>query len=209
MNRLRIMAAAATAALSVGLLAPLAFGQAARSALRPVTDFNGIADRTQRSRALFEEAGKVITHPRCVNCHPAGDRPLQGMNGHLHNPPVVRGAADIGAPGLQCTTCHLEANTSLLTTSIRSVPGNPRWHLAPIEMAWQNKTLGEICQQIKDPARNGGKDLAALHEHMAKDDLVGWGWDPGEGREPVPGTQAQFGEIIKAWIDTGAACPGG
>jgi hypothetical protein len=31
------------------------------------------------------------------------------------------------------------------------VPGHPEWHLAPREMAWQNKTLGEICEQIKDP----------------------------------------------------------
>jgi hypothetical protein len=42
---------------------------------------------------------------------------------------------------------------------------------------------------------------------MAKDELVGWGWAPGEGRDPVPGTQARFGEIIQAWIDTGAVCP--
>lgn len=79
--------------------------------------------------------------------------------------------------------------------------------LAPIEQAWQGKSLGDICRQIKDPARNGGKTLAQLHEHMAEDELVAWGWNPGDGREAVPGTQAQFGEIIQAWIDTGAACP--
>lgn len=42
---------------------------------------------------------------------------------------------------------------------------------------------------------------------MAHDHLVGWGWNPGEGRAPAPGTQAQFGELIQAWIDTGAKCP--
>jgi len=36
---------------------------------------------------------------------------------------------------------------------------------------------------------------------------VAWGWSPGEGREAVPGTQAQFGELAKAWIDSGAECP--
>jgi hypothetical protein len=46
-----------------------------------------------------------------------------------------------------------------------------------------------------------------MHEHMAHDSLVGWGWAPGGQREPAPGTQAQFGALIKAWIDTGAACP--
>lgn len=191
----------------------LAYGQQKTSApqgdLRPASSFSSIGDRTQRSLALFEEAGKVIAHPRCVNCHPASDLPLQGMSMKPHQPPVVRGAANMGAPGLQCTTCHGEKNTPLVTTSIRSIPGHPQWHLAPIEMAWEGKSLGQICEQIKDPARNGGKDLAALHEHMAHDSLVGWGWDPGDGREPAPGTQAVFGEIIKAWIDTGAVCPKG
>ena len=28
-----------------------------------------------------------------------------------------------------------------------------------------------ICEQIKDPARNGGKDMAALLHHMAEDSL--------------------------------------
>jgi hypothetical protein len=35
---------------------------------------------------------------------------------------------------------------------------------------------------------------------------VGHG-NPGAGRRPVPGTQEQFGAIVQAWIDTGAACP--
>ena len=56
------------------------------------------------------------------------------------------------------------------------MPGHPLWHLAPIEMAWQDRSLQQICEQIKDPARNGGKTLAELHEHMAEDSLVGWGW---------------------------------
>jgi hypothetical protein len=70
-------------------------------------------------------------------------------------------------------------------------------------------TLGEICEQIKDPARNGGHDMAFIVDHMAHDSLVGWGWYPDAGRGPVPGTQAQFGEIIKAWADAGAHCPKG
>ena len=61
--------------------------------------------------------------------------------------------------------------------------------------------------QIKDQSRNGGKDMAALIKHMAEDSLVGWGWNPGPGRAPAPGTQAEFGAIIKAWADTGAHCP--
>jgi hypothetical protein len=198
---------AAAALLSVGLVASLALGRDPKGGLRDAKSFDSISDRGQRSVALFEEAGKVIQNPRCMNCHPAGDRPSQGADMHPHNPPVVRGDG-MGATGMQCVTCHLDANTPIKTASIHSVPGNPEWRLAPIALAWQGKSLGDICREIKDPRRNGGKDLVKLHEFMAKDELVAWGWNPGDGRDPVPGTQAQFGEIIQAWIDTGAVCPG-
>ena len=179
--------------------------------LKPAESFASIADEKARSVALFEEAGKVIQHPRCVNCHPAGDRPLQGMAMLPHQPPVFRGEANFGLPGMTCNTCHGPENVTLadLADDVRSIPGNPNWHLAPIEMAWVGKTLGQICEQIKDPARNGGKSLEEIVEHMAHDDLVGWGWEPGAGREPVPGTQDAFGELIRYWVDTGAECPTG
>jgi cytochrome c5 len=175
--------------------------------LRPPSAFASIADPRVRSAALFAEAGKVIADPRCVNCHPAGDRPHQGDDAHAHFPQAVRGADGDGMPGARCSTCHGAANVRLLAAPDKSIPGNPRWQLAPREMVWEGKTLGEICQQLKDPARNGGRTLALIHEHMAQDDLVGWGWDPGPGRRRVAGTQQQFGALIKAWIDTGAACP--
>ena len=41
--------------------------------LRPLASFSGIGDQAERSRALFNEIAKVITHPRCMNCHPAAD----------------------------------------------------------------------------------------------------------------------------------------
>jgi hypothetical protein len=75
-------------------------------------------------------------------------------------------------------------------------------------MAWQGKTPAEICAQIKDPTRNGGRSLAQIHEHIATDSLVGWAWAPGFGREPAPGTQKEAGALIAAWIKDGAACPG-
>jgi hypothetical protein len=79
--------------------------------------------------------------------------------------------------------------------------------LAPIEMAWEGKSVGDICQQVKDRDRNGGRDLALLQAHVAKDDLIAWGWNPGAGRDPAPGTQDLAGQLIQAWIDTGAQCP--
>jgi len=172
--------------------------------LRSVESFQGFSDPTERSRALFSEASRVLLHARCVNCHPAGDSPHQGTELAMHDPPVVRGPDNHGVPGNECTTCHQDRNQELTR-----VPGAPSWHLAPVEMAWVGKSAADVCAQLKDPRRNGGKTLAQITEHSAKDKLVGWAWSPGHGREPAPGTQQQFGALIAAWVETGAACPGG
>jgi hypothetical protein len=87
------------------------------------------------------------------------------------------------------------------------VPGAAKWHLAPKEMAWEGKTLGDICRQIKDPARNGGLSMEALIKHMSEDTLVGWAWAPGADRQPAPGDQQTFGGLIRAWAESGAVCP--
>lgn len=176
--------------------------------LRTVDEFDSIGDETERSVALFEEMLVVIEHPRCLNCHPVDNSPRQGDDMAMHEPPVVRGDADFGAPGMRCITCHGTENVAF-ETGEGSIPGHEPWQLAPLSMGWIGKSAGEICAQLKDPERNGGKTLAELHEHNAEDGLVGWGWEPGEGREPAPGSQQIFGELTQAWIDTGAACPQG
>jgi hypothetical protein len=176
--------------------------QAEPATLKPVASFAGIKNTRERSVALFREAGKVIQSPRCMNCHPAGDSPTQTDGMRPHSPLVVRGAAGHGAPGLYCNTCHRAANFDPA-----GVPGHPEWHVAPLSMAWQGKTLGQICTQIKDKKRNGNRDMAALLHHMGEDSLVGWAWRPGGNRPPAPGTQAEFGALLKAWTDSGAHCP--
>jgi hypothetical protein len=180
----------------------LALAQGAPAQLKSASDFSAIADPAERSRALFAEMGKVIESPRCQNCHPVGQRPTQGNDMHPHLPLVVRGGDDQGAVAMRCATCHHDANFQPA-----GVPGAPKWHVAPVEMAWQGKSLGQICEQIKDPARNGKRSLKQLHDHMAFDELVGWGWHPGGTRTPAPGTQKQFGDLVAAWIQTGAVCP--
>ena len=164
--------------------------------------FAAIPDAAGRSAALFTELGKVLTHPRCVNCHPAGDQPRQGEAGRLHQPPVARGADGHGLPAMRCSNCHQDANFDPAR-----VPGHPEWHLAPRDMAWEGKTLSEICAQIKDPARNGGRSLEQLVHHIGTDTLVGWAWAPGFGRKPAPGTQQEVGALAEAWVKTGAVCP--
>ena len=170
--------------------------------LRAPEAFAAIADRTERSRALFLEATRVMLHPRCANCHPSDDSPRQRDDGQLHDPPVARGEGDKGVPGLQCTSCHQDTNLALAR-----VPGAPEWHLAPLKMAWIGHSPGAICEQVKDPERNGGKTLAQIVDHSAHDKLVAWGWAPGSGRTPAPGDQARFGALVAAWVESGAACP--
>ena len=179
------------------------FGASAqRTSLQSPDAFDAVRDTGQRSRALFVEAGKAILSPRCMNCHPKGESPTQGDDMHLHLPRIVRGTDGHGATALSCATCHQAANFEA-----SNVPGSPTWHLAPLSMAWQGLSLGQICVQMKDSKRNGGKTLAQIQEHMASDPLVAWGWAPGGHRVPAPGTQAQLGALMKAWVETGAACP--
>ena len=69
-------------------------------------------------------------------------------------------------------------------------------------------TIGyQICEQLKDRARNGGKSLDEIVHHAEKDELVAWGWSPGADRTKAPGTQAKFGALVRAWAASGAVCP--
>ena len=83
------------------------------------------------------------------------------------------------------------------------MPGHPEWHLAPREMAWEGKSLAEICAQIKDPVRNGGRKVEDLIHHIGTDTLVGWAWAPGFGRTSAPGTQKKAGALVEAWVKPG------
>lgn len=169
--------------------------------LRDPAAFDVIEDEGERSQALFLEASRVLTHPRCTNCHPAGDAPLQG-NGEPHDPPALRGPDDHGVVGMECTSCHQDRNLEHAR-----IPGAPKWALAPLSMAWVGKTTSEICDQLKDRSRNGDKSLEQIVEHTQHDALVGWAWNPGSGRTSPPGNQARFGALVAAWSKTGAVCP--
>jgi hypothetical protein len=178
----------------------IALAQSAPDTLAAPESFTG--DDATRSAAMFTELGKVLTSPRCVNCHPASDSPRQGDVRRLHQPPVTRGADGHGTAAMRCSTCHQKESFDP-----GRVPGHPEWHLAPREMAWEGKTLREICVQIKDRERNGGRSPEELVHHIGDDTLVGWAWAPGFGRTPAPGTQQQAKALVDAWVKTGAACP--
>src|SRR5262249_58451043 len=50
-----------------------------RDATSPAADREDPA----RARNAFTKAYPVFMHPRCQNCHPAGDTPLQGDDSHV------------------------------------------------------------------------------------------------------------------------------
>lgn len=193
---------ACAAILAAGLMAGRTVAGTLPGTLATPESFAGITDTTARSVALFIEIGKVLTSPRCMNCHSANDRPRQGDNGRLHQPPVFRGPDGLGLPAMRCPICHLASNFDPAR-----IPGNAPWALAPREMVWEGKTLSQICVQMRDPKRNGGRSPADLIHHIGDDKLVGWGWNPGIGRTPVPGTQEQAKALVHAWGATGAECP--
>jgi hypothetical protein len=158
--------------------------------------------------AAFDTVRQVFQHPRCQNCHIPGDAPLQFDAGIPHAMGVARGADGHGAPGLPCATCHGEAN---LPSSYgpNAPPGAPHWGLPPADrkMAWIGLPPGELCRVIKDKKLNGGRDFAALNNHVSSDSLVLWGWNPGGTRAPVSIPHEKFVASFARWAAAGSPCP--
>jgi mono/diheme cytochrome c family protein len=158
--------------------------------------------------AAFDTIQTVLQHPRCQNCHIPGDAPLQLDAGLVHNQNVKRGPEGTGAPGLPCSACHGTRNLPA-SYGAHMPPGAPKWNLPPPErkMVFIGLPKGELCANLKDTKRNGGKDLPALLEHVSHDKLVLWGWDPGVGRVPVSVPHDRFVAAFKTWMAGGAPCP--
>jgi len=179
----------------------LVFGVAARNQAAPPADATS-------GLAAFETVRKVFQHPRCQNCHIPGDAPLQFDDARVHGQNVKRGADGRGAAGLPCATCHAAQNPPG-SYGPSMPPGAPDWHLPPAAtpMVFIKLTPAQLCRTIKDPKATGGKDLAAMLDHVANDKLVAWGWDPGLGRAPVPVPRAEVTAAFRTWMDAGAPCP--
>ena len=156
----------------------------------------------------FATVREVLQHPRCQNCHPAGDAPLQGDDGHVHAMNVQRGPDGRGRPGEACTTCHGPANPP--SNYGKSVPPGVAdgWHMptAQQKLVFVGLSPGELCKRLIDPAQNGGKDLAALRAHLDTP-LVTWGWDPGFGRAPVSVPRQKFLAAFETWWHANTPCP--
>ena len=181
------------------------------SAFKNKNDFTGkdanygdINTDSVESVKAFMQLYKVLMSPRCMNCHPSGNIPLQGDDSHLHTMFPKRGKDGKGLYAMKCTNCHQPTNIPGLHTP----PGNPNWHLPPgdMKMVFQGRTPHQLAKQIIDPKQNGHKTREQLIEH-ADDDLVLAGWNPGEGRTLPPMSHEEFKKAWVTWIEKGAYAP--
>ncbi len=156
----------------------------------------------------------VVTHPRCLNCHVGADNvPLWGTAAapdRIHGMAVNAGQSRIGAETMACSACH-QKSTRPNTVPHAAPHSGMDWRLAPVEFQWTNRSSAEICAQMRDPARNGGRDAARLIDHILHDaELVGfitWSFDPGAGRDPAPGSLQAHLEDMAVWTAAGMPCP--
>ncbi|KRS19247.1 hypothetical protein XM52_04195 [Roseovarius indicus] len=161
--------------------------------------------------AAWERIYEVASHPRCANCHVGEDNlpmwsgPSYGET-RPHGMNIDGGESRIGAEYVPCQTCHAYNETGGNNGAHEAPQVADSWHLAPVEMQWFGKSSVEICNQLRDPERNGGQDHVELAEHLGHGPLVSWGWAPGGGREPAPySLQAHIDDML-AWGVAGFPC---
>lgn len=178
----------------------------------------GYAKRASGSRAdglaAWDQLYSVLTSPRCINCHTATNYPQQGDDRHRHFANVIRGPEGKGVPGLNCASCHHEANADST-----GVPGGPGWHLAPLSMRWQDLndrplSSAAVCRAVIDRSKNENMDGRALLKHHEEAELVLWAWNPGlrpdgTARTLPPLTHAEFVAATRQWVEAGTPCPQG
>jgi hypothetical protein len=204
----------------ITLIAVLAIVIVMTSAIKSEIDpgrTNGIANSANYDGALsgpvkdsttsvkaFMDVYRVLMSPRCMNCHPSGDVPLQGDDSHLHTMLPKRGKEGKGLYAMKCSNCHQPTNIA----GLHKPPGNPNWHLPPasMKMVFQGRSPYQLAKQLMNPKTNGNKTIAQLIAH-ADDGLVKAGWNMGEGRTLPPLSHAEFKKAWLTWINNGAYAP--
>ena len=159
------------------------------------------------SEQAFHKMMDVLTHERCVNCHPSDNIPKQGDDSHPHNFGIKRGQDNLGYQATNCNTCHQTQNNSY-----SGVPGAPEWSLAPHSMRWEGLNRFQIAESMMDPARNGGRTPEETLHHLTEHELVLWAWTPGvdaEGnpRELPPVPLDEYREAVEKWFEEGHIIP--
>ncbi len=152
----------------------------------------------------FGDVYKVLMSPRCLNCHPAGDIPLQGDDSHVHRMFPRRGPDGKGLYAMKCANCHQDENTP----GLHMPPGSPKWHLPPadMKMVFEGKSPYQLAKQLMNKKENGNKSMEDLIKH-ADDELVLAGFNPADGLKKPPLTHQEFKKAWITWLTTGAYAP--
>lgn len=160
--------------------------------------------------AAFDRIYEVASHPRCSNCHVGADNlpmwsgPSYGKT-RPHGMNINAGESRIGAETVLCSTCHAyNPNANDWPHAAPQVAMS--WMLAPVEAEWFGKSSDEICTQLRDPERNGGRDMMALAAHLDHDLILHWAWAPGGDREPAPYSLQEHVNDILIWGVAGMPC---
>ncbi|MBF9031683.1 hypothetical protein HKCCE3408_14880 [Rhodobacterales bacterium HKCCE3408] len=156
---------------------------------------------------------EVASHPRCSNCHVGADNipmwsgPSYGRT-QPHGMNINAGESRIGAETLPCATCHAMNETGGNPEPHHAPQVAATWRLAPVEAAWFGRSSEEICAQLRDPERNGGRSFVEIATHLDHDLILHWAWNPGGGREPAPYSLQEHVNDVLAWGVAGQPCPG-
>jgi len=131
----------------------------------------------------------------------AGDSPHQTDQRRPHQPLVVRGADGHGARRLRATPAT-DRPTSIrrMCPAIRNgTARRSRWHG---KAARSGRSASRSKTGAQRRSRHGGAAASPWRGYARR-----LAWTRDQGARPAPGTQARFGEIMRAWADAGAACP--
>lgn len=173
------------------------------------------SDQLAEGQAAWVRIHNVLSHPRCVNCHVGADNiPLwtttTSTTDRVHGMHIDAGNSRVGAATLNCNSCH-QTSTRPNTVAHAAPHTGMAWRLAPLEFQWVGKSSAAICEQLRDPQRNGGRDAAGLLDHILHDAKVGgfitWSFNPGPGREPPPGSMQDHLSDMVVWTEAGMPCP--
>ena len=158
---------------------------------------------------------EVTSHPRCSNCHVGADNrpkwsgPSYGK-ASKHGMNINAGESRIGAEAIACSTCHTTKSKDWENAN-QTPHAAPRvamgWQLAPVEAEWFGKNASHICNQLKDPARNGDRTFEQIANHLDHDLILHWAWNPGGGREPAPYSLQEHVNDVLIWGVGGMPCP--
>lgn len=204
--------------VAIALCTSLVFARAAEpvGTKRIINNFLPGSVTKDEGLRYWRKFHEVASHPRCSNCHVGPDNiPMWSGSSYgetrPHGMKINAGKSRIGAETLLCAACHtsLKKPNPAANAPLHSPPKvTGIWGLAPVSAAWFGMSSNHICNQIKDPQRNGNRSIRDVAAHLGHDAVLRWAWSPGGNREPPPRTLQEAMDNLMKWAAAGAPCPG-